>query len=139
MDPIRAKVYFKDISESEWFAEELLEFRDPLYELELATEHVPIIEMEAKSLDYFPLICTRYVDPTSGLQYEVVQVEMYGRRVGHGELSGALDGPIHSEEIVRWTHNGLNYLRQFIGNERVVNVDSTEPQASPGTSAKRGR
>ena len=51
------------------------------------------------------------MDPTSGLQYEVVQVKLnrkrnivvYRRRVSHGELSGALDGPIHAEEVVRWT------------------------------------
>ena len=64
---------------------------------------------------------------------------MYRRRVSHGELSGALDGPIHAEEVVRWTKDGINYLRQFSSSERIVNVDSTESQASPRTNVKRGR
>ena len=56
---------------------------------------------------------------------------MYRRRVSHGELSGALDGPIHAEEVVRWTKDGINYLKQFNTSERIVNVDSMEAQASP--------
>jgi hypothetical protein len=48
MSPLRAKVYFKDTKESEWYAEELLELRDPLYELDLVSEHVPIIKMDPK-------------------------------------------------------------------------------------------
>ena len=87
------------------------------------------------------------MDPTSGLQYEVVQVEfnrkryivVYRRRVSDGELSGALDGPIHAEEVVRWTKDGINYLKQFNSSERIVNVDSMESQASPRTNVKRGR
>jgi hypothetical protein len=87
------------------------------------------------------------VDSTSGLQYEVVQVILnrkryivvYRRRVSHGELSGALDGPTHAEEIVRWTKDGINYLKQFNSSERTVNVDPTESQASPRTNIKRGR
>jgi hypothetical protein len=59
MGSLRAKVYFKDTKESEWCAEKLLEFRDPLHELELVSEHVPIIEIEPKSIEYFePLIVT---------------------------------------------------------------------------------
>ena len=70
MGPLRAKVYFKDTAETDWYAEELLEYRDPLYELELKSEHVPIIECEPREIEYFePLIGTRHVDPTSGLQY----------------------------------------------------------------------
>jgi hypothetical protein len=85
-------------------------------ELRLVSEHVPVIKMKPRSIEYFQsLIGTRHVDPTSGLQYEVVQVKMnrkryiivYRRRVSHGELSGALDGPIHAEEVVRWTEDGL--------------------------------
>ena len=56
------------------------------------------------------------MDPTSGLQYEVVQVKLnrqryifvYRRQVSHGEVTGALDGPIHAEEVVRWTKDGNN-------------------------------
>ena len=62
---------------------------------------------------------------------------MYRRRVSRGELSGALDGPIHAEEVVRWTKDGINYLKQFNSSERIVNVDSTESQALPRTNAKR--
>ena len=75
----------------------------------------------------------RHLDSTSGLQYKVVQVKMnrkryvivYRRRVSHGKLSGALDGPIHADEVVRWTEDGLDYLRQFNSNERSV-VDSND-------------
>ena len=35
MGSLRAKVYFKDTAETDWYAEELLEYCDPLYELEL--------------------------------------------------------------------------------------------------------
>jgi hypothetical protein len=110
MGPLRAKVYFKNTKESEWCAEELLEFRDLLYKLELVSEHVPIIEMEPKSIDYFELLIgTRHVDPVSGQQYKVDQVKMnrkrniivYRRKVSRGKLSGALDRPIHAEEVVR--------------------------------------
>ena len=78
--------------------------------MKLKSKHVPIIECEPKKIEYFePLVGTRHVDPTSGLQYEVVQVKLnrkrcivvYRRKVSHGELSGALDGPIHAEEVVR--------------------------------------
>ena len=73
MGPLRAKVYFTDTTEADWYAEELLEYRDSLYELEMKSEHVPVIECEPKELEYFtPLVGTRHVDPTSGLQYEVV-------------------------------------------------------------------
>ena len=148
MGPLRAKVYFTDTTASDWYAEELLEYRDPLYELEMKSEHVPVIECEPKEIEYFtPLVGTRHVDPTSGLQYEVVQVKLnrqryivvYRRRVSHGEVTGALDGPIHAEEVVRWTKDGINYLKQFNSSESIVNVDSTESQASPRTSGKRGR
>ena len=127
MGPLRAKVYFRDTAKTDWYAQELLEYRDPLYELELKSEHVPIIECKPKEIKYFePLIGTRHVDPTSGLQYKVVQVKLnrkryivvYRRRVSHGELSGALDEPIHAEEVVRWTKDGINYLK----NLTVVNV-----------------
>ena len=64
---------------------------------------------------------------------------MYRRRVSHGEVTGALDGPIHAEEVVRWAKDGINYLKQFNSSERIVNVDSMESQASPRTSGKRGR
>ena len=64
---------------------------------------------------------------------------MYRRRVSHGELSGALDGPIHAEEVVRWTKDGINYLKQFNSGERLLNVDPTESQALPRTNVKRGR
>ena len=64
---------------------------------------------------------------------------MYRRRVSHGELSGALDGPIHAKEVVRWTKNGINYLKQFNSSKRIVNVDSTESQASPRINVKRSR
>ena len=76
----------------------------------LKSEHVPVIECEPKEIEYFtPLVGTRHVDPTSGLQYEVVQVKLnrqryivvYRRRVSHGEVTGALDGPIHAEKVVR--------------------------------------
>ena len=106
MCPLRAKVYFKDTAETDWYAEELLEYCDPLDELELKSEHVSIIECK-------PLIDTRHVDPTSGLQYEVVQVKLnrkryivvYRRRVvSHGKLSGALDGPIHAKKVERSSH-----------------------------------
>jgi hypothetical protein len=116
--------------------------------LELKSEHVPIIECEPKEIEYFePLVGTRHVNPTSDLQYEVVQVKLnrkryivvYRRRVSHGELSGALDGPIHAEEVVRWTKDGINYLKQFNSGERLLNVDPTESQASPRTNVKRGR
>jgi hypothetical protein len=60
------------------------------------------------------------VDPTSGLQYEVVQVKMnrkryiivYRIRVSHGKLSGALDGPIHAEEVVFWKKSCIKLSRQ---------------------------
>ena len=52
MGPLRAKVYFKDTAETDWYAEELLEYRDPLYELELKSEHVPIIECEPNEIEY---------------------------------------------------------------------------------------
>ena len=64
---------------------------------------------------------------------------MYRRRVSHGEVTGALDRPIHAEEVVRWTKDGIKYLQQFNSSESFVNVDSTESQASPRTSGKRGR
>ena len=64
---------------------------------------------------------------------------MYRRRVSHGKLSGALDGPIHAEEVVRWTKDGINYLKQFNSSERIVNVDSTESQASIRINVNRGR
>ena len=64
---------------------------------------------------------------------------MYGRRVSHGEVTGALDGPIHAEEVVRWTKDGIKYPQQFNSSKSIVNVDSTESQASPRTSGKRGR
>ena len=56
------------------------------------------------------------MDPTSGLQCEVVQeklnrkryIVVYGRRVSHGEVTGALDGPIHAEEVVRLIKDGIN-------------------------------
>ena len=103
--------------------------------------------MEPKSIEYFePLIGTRHVDPKSGIQYEVVQVKMnrkryiivFRRRVSHGELSGALDGPIHAEEVVRWTKDGLEYLRNFKSNERSV-VDLSDQRDSSRTSNKRER
>ena len=99
-----------DTTASVWYAEELLEYRDPLYELKIKSEHVPVIECEPKKLEYFtPLVGTRHVDPTSGLQYEVVQVKLnrqrytvvYSRRVIHGKVTGVLDGSIHAEEVVR--------------------------------------
>ena len=105
--------------------------------MELKSEDVPIIECEPREIEYFePLIGTRHVDPTSGLQYEVVQVKLnrkryivlYRRRVSHGELSGALDGPIHAEEVVRWTKDGIKYLKQFNSSERIVNVESHKPR-----------
>ena len=82
------------------------------------------------------------MNPTSGLQYKVVQVKLnrkryivvYRRRVSHGKLSGALDRPIHAEEIARWTKYGINYLKQFNSSERIVNLDSMESQASPRTN-----
>ena len=75
MGPLRAKGYFKGTAETDWYAEELLEYRVPLYELELKSKHVPVIECEPGEIEHFePLIGTRHVDPTSGLQYEVVQV-----------------------------------------------------------------
>ena len=58
--------------------------------------------------------------------------------MSHGEVTGALDGPIHAEEVVRWTKDGINYLKQFNSSERIMNVDSTESQASPRISGKRG-
>jgi hypothetical protein len=78
----------------------------------MKSEHVSVMECEPKELKYFtPLVGTRHVDPTSGLQNEVVQVKLnrrryivvYRRRVSHGEVTGELDGPIHAEEVVRWT------------------------------------
>ena len=122
MGPLRAKVYFKDTTQTDWYAEELLKYRDPLYESELKSEHVPIIECEPREIEYFePLIGTRHVDPTSGLQYGVVQVKLnrkryivvYRHRASHGELSGALEGPIHAEEVVRWAKDGINYLKKI--------------------------
>ena len=62
---------------------------------------------------------------------------MYRRRVSHGEVTGALDGPIHAEEVGRWTKDCINHLKQFNSSESIVNVDSTESQASPRTSGKR--
>ena len=53
MGPLRAKVYFKDTAKTDWYAEELLEYRDPLYKLKLKSEHVPIIECEPKEIEYF--------------------------------------------------------------------------------------
>jgi hypothetical protein len=50
---------------------------------------------------------------------------VYRRRVSHGEVTGALDGPIHAEEVVRWTKDGIKYLQQFNSSESIVNVDST--------------
>ena len=61
---------------------------------------------------------------------------MYRRRVSHGELSGALDEPIHAEEVVRWTKDAINYLKQFNSSERIVNVDSTESQPRLGLMLK---
>jgi hypothetical protein len=115
--------------------------------LEHVLDHVPIIEIEPKTIEYFdPLIGTRHVDPTSGLQYEVVQVKMnreryiivYRRRVSHGKISSALDRPTHSEEVVRWTEDGLDYLRQFNSNENIVN-DSNDQQDFPTTRNRRER
>ena len=48
MGPLRAKVYFTDTTDADWYAEELLEYRNPLYELEMKSEHVPVIECEQK-------------------------------------------------------------------------------------------
>ena len=48
MGPLRAKVYFSDTTASDWYAEELLEYRDPLYELEMKSEHVAVNECEPK-------------------------------------------------------------------------------------------
>jgi hypothetical protein len=70
----------------------------------------------------------------NGKRYIVV----YWCRVIHGEQSGALDGPIHAEEVVRWTTDGINYLKQFNSSERIVNVDPMESQASPRSNVKRG-
>jgi hypothetical protein len=56
MGPLRAKVYFKNTAETDWYADELLEYRDLLYELELKSEHVPIIECEPKEIKYFELL-----------------------------------------------------------------------------------
>ena len=51
------------------------------------------------------LVGTGHVDPTSGLQSKVVQVKMNRiryivvnrRRVSHGEVTGALDKPVHMQ------------------------------------------
>ena len=40
MGPLRAKVYITDTTESDWYAEELLEYRDPLYELEMKSQNM---------------------------------------------------------------------------------------------------
>ena len=53
--------------------------------------------------------------------------------------NGGFDGPIHAEEVVRWTKDVINHLKQFHSSERIVNVDTTESQASPRTNVKRGR
>ena len=63
---------------------------------------------------------------------------MYRRRVSHSELSGAHDEPTHAEEVVRWTKDGINYLKQFNSSERIVNVNSMESQASLKINVKRG-
>ena len=43
MGPLRAKVYFTDTADADWYAEELLEYRDPLYELKIKSENVLVI------------------------------------------------------------------------------------------------
>ena len=64
MGPLRAKVYFTDTADADWYAEELLEYGDPLYELEMKSDHVQVIKCEPKELEYFtPLVGTRHVDP----------------------------------------------------------------------------
>ena len=67
-----------------------------------------------------------WVDPTSGLQYEVVQVKLnrqryivvYRRRVSPGEVTGALDGPIHAEEVL----DGPKTVSIILNNLTVVRV-----------------
>jgi hypothetical protein len=63
-----AKVYFTDTTKSDWCAEELLEYIDQLYELEMKSEHVLVMECKPKEIEYFTLMVrTRHVDPISGL------------------------------------------------------------------------
>ena len=38
---------------------------------------------------------------------------------------------------MRWTKDVINYLKPFNSSESIVNVDSTESQASPRTNVKR--
>jgi hypothetical protein len=65
-------------------------------------------------------------------------IVVYRRRISHGKLSDALDGPINAEEAIRWTEEYLEYLRKFNSNER-SGVDSNNQRDSSMSGNKQGR
>jgi hypothetical protein len=75
--PLRFKVFYPNLASSEWVADELVTFDNPLEAIQKTKTGIVAEELEEKPLDNFlPLIGTRHVDPDNGLQYETTEVKI---------------------------------------------------------------